>query len=470
MRKISYHLFTGKNNEKYVFDFNKIVPIHINENMYSVLLKLEKEAAEGMINEIKIRENLGAYPELINIIDEGLLFTDNADKKEESIQEQYCFSFAPIYACNLSCKYCFSNRKKEVKYMPIDIIEKTLLFFFETFKFTNYRIDFVSGGEPLFDKQHFKACINRINEVNAKYNKKCVYWLVTNSINLDEDILDFLDANNFQMGISIDGPQEVHNHCRKTIEGKDTYLDVIKQIRMIINNARISRRIKNIWALSVITSKTKSLDAIIEHHNQEKIKNMQMKVVRTNNRNYKPDYIYLKNLYSNLLDYLKLLLGENNIEKFCSIMNMNDYFGKFFCRIMLHISENRRCNAGKSRFSISPEGQIFACDSFVGIDEFCLGSIFEGFNDQYLIFQSHEVNKCNPCNKCWAKKVCGGDCMHNSYKTNKNIAVPDPDICNLNLFLIEQIIELILTMASEYPEFSKRVYSIILQRFLLSEV
>lgn len=153
MRKISYHLFTGKNNEKYVFDFNKIVPIHINENMYSVLLKLEKEAAEGMINERKIRENLGAYPELINIIDEGLLFTDNADKKEESIQEQYCFSFAPIYACNLSCKYCFSNRKKEVKYMPIDIIEKTLLFFFETFKFTNYRIDFVSGGEPLFDKE-----------------------------------------------------------------------------------------------------------------------------------------------------------------------------------------------------------------------------------------------------------------------------------------------------------------------------
>lgn len=60
--------------------------------------------------------------------------------------------------------------------------------------------------------------------------------------------------------------------------------------------------------------------------------------------------------------------------------------------------------------------------------------------------------------------------MHNSYKTNKNIAVPDPDICKLNLFLIEQIIELILTMASEYPEFSKRVYSIILQRFLLSEV
>lgn len=471
MKQICYHLFTSKRNNRYAFDYKNVVPIYIDDDMFYTLLCLKEIAEEknGFIEGKIVNQMISGYPELIEIVKEGLLFVDHI-QIEKPITQQYCFSFAPVFACNLSCKYCFSNRKEELKYMDIDVLKKALLFFFNTFEFDSYRIDFVSGGEPLFDKKHFKRCVKIINDMNRKYNKKCLYWLVTNSLMLDEDILNFLDKNNFQIGISIDGNEKIHDSCRVNLKNEGTYAQVANQISAIINSESLSRRIRNIWSLSVISAKTKSIPEIIDHNFQLGIKNMQMKVVRTDNLEYKVDSASLKCLYSELLIYMEKLMRENSILKFCSIINMNDYFGKIFCKIFLHISVKRRCNAGLSRFSISPEGDIFPCDSFVGVKKFIMGNIFSGFNDNYLSFRKHDIGQCNACGKCWARLVCGGDCMHNSYQTNRDITIPDKSICDLNLFLIEEIIELIILMARDYPEFSKRVYSIVLHRFLLSEV
>lgn len=54
------------------------------------------------------------------------------------------------------------------------------------------------------------------------------------------------------------------------------------------------------------------------------------------------------------------------------LSNDNDYLGKILRRIILRRIVTHRCQAGKNKVSITANGQLFPCDSFVGKMNFVL--------------------------------------------------------------------------------------------------
>ena len=69
----------------------------------------------------------------------------------------------------------------------------------------------------------------------AKPNQKIENDLQTNGIALDADWVRFLKQNNFHVGLSIDGPRELHDAYRKTNNGKPTFDFVMNAAKRLVD-------------------------------------------------------------------------------------------------------------------------------------------------------------------------------------------------------------------------------------------
>ena len=95
------------------------------------------------------------------------------------------------------------------------------------------------GGEPtLMGLEFFEKSIHLV-EKYKKPGMQVSYSMQTNATRLDDEWGAFLKEHNFLMGISIDGPPEIHDRYRKDKGGRGSYaqvqlgLDILKSIRLI---------------------------------------------------------------------------------------------------------------------------------------------------------------------------------------------------------------------------------------------
>lgn len=195
------------------------------------------------------------------------------------------FSLAPIHECNYSCKYCFADSGKNFIGYERKFDETTInevgTFLLNEFKNVNdFRLDFVSGGEPFLDKDLFKRIVLCFNNLFKKHNKRLYIWVCTNGSLIDLEILKFLDENKIKLGISLDGNKEVNDINRIFKNRTGTYDQVINSINLIKESDQLSNNIKELWGLSVINSKNLDPLSIIKHHRALGFSSVQMKIVR----------------------------------------------------------------------------------------------------------------------------------------------------------------------------------------------
>lgn len=133
--------------------------------------------------------------------------------------------------CNLDCDYCFYKEKKEIYPNP-EVDMKVLELYLEEYIQDSPQI-FVGwqGGEPtLAGLDYYKQAL----KFEENYPDTIIInYIQTNGINLSEKWCKFLGENNFLVGISLDGPRELHNTFRKDTNGIGTYNRVIGAIRRL---------------------------------------------------------------------------------------------------------------------------------------------------------------------------------------------------------------------------------------------
>lgn len=62
---------------------------------------------------------------------------------------------------------------------------------------------------------------------------KFVIAIQTNGYTIDEEWAAFFRENHFLVGLSLDGPPELHNRNRTDVQGKDTFNRVMKSVRLL---------------------------------------------------------------------------------------------------------------------------------------------------------------------------------------------------------------------------------------------
>lgn len=140
--------------------------------------------------------------------------------------------------CNIDCQYCFYLHKEGLLHQPKQpkMDDETLERFIESYIQSQDGSEIVfswQGGEPtLLGVDYYRKVV----ELQKKYQPKGVIIqndLQTNGILLNDEWCEFLKENNFLVGLSIDGPQELHDKYRVTRSGKPTFHLVMKGVECL---------------------------------------------------------------------------------------------------------------------------------------------------------------------------------------------------------------------------------------------
>lgn len=138
-------------------------------------------------------------------------------------------------ACNLDCHYCY-YLDKAVQYggkqavMSDELLELYVRQYIEANDVDTVQFCW-HGGEPLLLGVDF---YRRAMDFQQKYadGKRIENTLQTNGTLVDEAWCDLFAGNNFLVGISLDGPQDIHDAFRLTKGGRPTFERVMQTIGM----------------------------------------------------------------------------------------------------------------------------------------------------------------------------------------------------------------------------------------------
>jgi uncharacterized protein len=89
------------------------------------------------------------------------------------------------------------------------------------------------GGEPLLAGIDFFRKVLQFQQKHKPAGSFIVNGLQTNGTLLDDEWCHFLTTEGFIVGISIDGPGDMHNKYRRTSENNDTFLNVIRGYELL---------------------------------------------------------------------------------------------------------------------------------------------------------------------------------------------------------------------------------------------
>jgi uncharacterized protein len=139
--------------------------------------------------------------------------------------------------CNLDCAYCFFL-DKEVFYpgskfrMADDVLELYIKQLIEGHQTDRVTIAW-QGGEPTLMGLDF---YRRVMELAEKYRRPGMsfeHTMQTNGTLLDDEWAAFYKEHNFLIGISIDGPAELHDIYRVDKGGAPTLKNVMRGLRLL---------------------------------------------------------------------------------------------------------------------------------------------------------------------------------------------------------------------------------------------
>lgn len=84
------------------------------------------------------------------------------------------------------------------------------------------------GGEPtLMVVEFFRRSVERANRY-LRPGQRAAYTIQTNGTKLDEEWAEFFNEHDFLVGISIDGPQEIHDTFRETRGAQGSFDQVMR--------------------------------------------------------------------------------------------------------------------------------------------------------------------------------------------------------------------------------------------------
>ena len=167
-------------------------------------------------------------------------------KLEKMMNDNIATPFAkPLYVmlkpagahCNLACKYCYYLEKNNLyqntprHLMSDEMLEQFTREYIEAQTMPQVLFTW-HGGEPLMRSIDFYKKALALQKKYA-HGKQIDNVIQTNGTLLTDEWCEFFAQNHWLVGISIDGPQEYHDHYRVTPAGKPSWEKVMQGIQLL---------------------------------------------------------------------------------------------------------------------------------------------------------------------------------------------------------------------------------------------
>jgi uncharacterized protein len=140
--------------------------------------------------------------------------------------------------CNLDCHYCYYLQKEllyqgtESFHMPGDLLEEYIVQQIEISPEPVINF-FWHGGEPtLLGLDYFRQIVE-LQRKHQRQDRRITNSIQTNGVLLNEEWCRFFAAESFAVGLSLDGPQALHDRYRVTKSQKPTHKQVMQGYRLL---------------------------------------------------------------------------------------------------------------------------------------------------------------------------------------------------------------------------------------------
>jgi uncharacterized protein len=330
--------------------------------------------------------------------------------------------------CNLECSYCYREnalKNEKLHHMPLEVIDRTLdsLLNYKHWLYARYgwskmpSLYFIwHGGEPLIIGINQ---INKILNIQKKYKEKgldIINCIQTNGTIINKSFLDIFQKEHFRVGISIDGPESVHNKHRVYRNGVESFQDTYQGIQML-------KKLKYPWSvISVITNESIGQEeAIFEFFISEKPFEV----------DFTPAFFYETNISLSPENYAQFMIKMFDLW----VSEKNPPFDIRFFRDVLYIlgyydteKDQIICElAGKCHRNISilTNGDVYSCECLNAKPSNKIGNIlsetFIEIVQSESFFRLSQITNtyCMDCLSCEVFFVCKAGC-YNRRLPNEN--------------------------------------------------
>lgn len=140
----------------------------------------------------------------------------------------------PTHRCNLNCVYCY-NEDTRHPVMPLNILERTIeqTFLYACSLDPLTSVDFIwHGGEPMSVGMDFYSKALAI-QAKASLHMSYANSIQTNGTLLDNRWIDFFKVHNFDVSLSLDGPESLNDSTRRYSGGDGSFRHVMRGIRLL---------------------------------------------------------------------------------------------------------------------------------------------------------------------------------------------------------------------------------------------
>jgi uncharacterized protein len=327
-------------------------------------------------------------------------------------------------ACNLRCDYCFFLKKEKLYpgsnfRMPDEVHEAYIRQLFEAHQVPRVTVAW-QGGEPtLMGLDFFRRSI----ELQKKYRKpgtRIENTFQTNGILLNEAWCRFFQENGFLIGLSMDGPGELHDFYRKDRGGQGTFDRVLKAARLLQEHkvefnilCTVNRKNAD-HPLKVYRFFRDELGAqyiqfipIVERENESGFQEGN----RVTDRSVRPDQWgrFLKEIFD---EWVKRDVGRT------FVLNFDGALAGWLGRAGTVCIFGPTCGLG---MALEHNGDLYSCDHFVEPDYY-LGNILK--TPLIDLVSSEKQRKFGNdkrdllpryCRECEVRSICNGECPKNRF-------------------------------------------------------
>ncbi len=140
-------------------------------------------------------------------------------------------------ACNLDCAYCYYLRKEALfppgpRRMADDLLERYLAQRLARSSGPVTHFEW-HGGEPtLFGLEGFRRIV-ALQKAHRPDGRRITNGLQTNGTLIDEPFADFLAEEGFSVGLSLDGPADLHDRYRRNQGGHGTHRQAMRALGLL---------------------------------------------------------------------------------------------------------------------------------------------------------------------------------------------------------------------------------------------
>ena len=403
--------------------------VHVVDDMvYDIIEQYENHSLDEIIEllenkypESDVRE---AYNEIEQLKEDGQLFTEDiyepyidSFKDRPTVVKALCLHIA--HDCNLACKYCFAEEGEyhgRRAMMSFEVGKKALDFLVaNSGSRRNLEVDFF-GGEPLMNFDVVKQIVEYARSKEEEYHKNFRFTITTNGMLLDDDTIDYINKEMYNVVLSIDGRKEVNDRMRVRVDGSGCYDRILPKFKKLVDG----RGDKEYYVRGTYTKYNLDFSEDVMHLYEAGFDEISVEpVIESPEEAYAITEEDLDQIYA---EYDKL------VDRIGAIRKNGKHINFFHFMIDLDqgpcvIKRLRGCGSGNEYVSITPDGDIYPCHQFVGHDEYKMGNIDEGTfnNDIKKEFAGCHVYSKPACQECWARFYCSGGCNANNFVFNGDI-------------------------------------------------